>query len=214
MVISRNAYIELIRRQIYGSQPSNDAEITKGLVNRWLNIAAAAAAKQNYRDNISLDGITSVNNSFYTTFKGLVPTKDEQFLWKITLPQIPLGIGAVDGVTTCVFKDAATGQISYPVVLLSENQKSFQKGRRQIPNKLIGYPEGKYIYVLSTLLLSAYTATVTMISSGDGDDLTSTVNIPDDYFPFICDFIRNQLTIQRQMPQDVTNDGLDAVTTT
>lgn len=214
MVISRNAYIELIRRQIYGSQPSNDAEITKNLVNRWLNIAAAAAAKQNYKDNILLDGISTVNNSFYTTFKGIVPTQDEQFLWKITLPQIPLGIGAVDGVSTCVFKDAATNQISYPVVLLSENQKSFQKGRREIPNKLIGYPEGKYIYVLSTIILSQYTATVTMVSSGDGDDLTSTVNIPDDYFNFICDFIRTQLMIQRTTPQDVTNDGADLIQTT
>lgn len=214
MVISRNAYIELIRRRIYGSQPSNDAEITKGLVNRWLNIAAGAAAKQNYRDNVALDGITCVNNSFYTTFKGIVPTKDEQFLWKVTLPQIPLGIGAVDGVSTLVFKDAATGQVSYPVVLLGENQKSFQKGRREIPNKLIGYTEGKYAYVMSTIQLSQYTATVTMISSGDGDDLTSTVNIPDDYFPFICDFIRTQLMAQRAVPVDVQNDGLDSIVTT
>lgn len=204
----------MVRRQIYGDQPSDDANITTNLVNRWLNIATANAAKQNYKENIALDGIQYVNNSFYTTFKSIAVTKDENFLWKVTLPQIPLGIGETSGISTVVFKDAATNQISYPVVLLSQNQVSFQKGMRNIPNKLLGYSEGKYVYVLSTLLLSAYTATVTMISSGDGDDLTSTVNIPDDYFPIIVEYLKQQLMFQRQTPQDVTNDGSDIIQTT
>ena len=214
MVTSRKAYIEMVRRQIYGDQPSNDANITVNLVNRWLNFAAAAAAKQNSRDNLSIDGINTINNSFYTTFKSISISQDENFLWKVTLPQIPLGIGNVEGISTLVIKDAATNQISYPVVLMSENQKSFQRGMRAIPNKLLGYPEGKFVYILSTLLLNDYTATVTMVSSGDGTDLTSTVNIPDDYFPFICDWMRTQLLTQRQVPVDVTNDGLDATQTT
>ncbi len=214
MVISRNAYIELIRRHIYGDQPSNDANITKGLVNRWLNFATAAAAKQNNKDNLAIDGINYINNSFYTTFKGIAISQDENFLWKVTLPQIPLGIGTSEGVSTLVVKDAATNQISYPIILMSQNQVSFQRGMRAIPNKLLGYSEGKYIYILSTLLLSDFTATVTMVSGGDGSDLTSTVNIPDDYFPFICDWMRNQLMFQRQVPQDVTNDGSDIIQTT
>ena len=214
MVISRRAYIEMVRRQIYGEQPSNDSNITTNLVNRWLNIATANAAKQNYKENIALDGIQYVNNSFYTTFKSIAVTKDENFLWKIELPQIPLGIGETSGISTVVFKDSTTNQISYPVVLLSQNQVSFQKGMRSIPNKLLGYSEGKYVYVLSTLLLSAYTATVTMVSGGSGDDLTSTVNIPDDYFPIIVEYLKQQLMFQRQMPQDVTQDGSDIIQST
>lgn len=214
MLTTRRAYIELIRRQIYGSQPSNDAEITAGLVNRWLNFAIAAAAKENNKQNMAIDGVSYVNNSFYTIYKGLAVTKDEQFLWKIELPQIPLGLGTSEGISTCEFKDAATGQISYPLIMLSENQRSYQKGMRPIPNKVLGYSQGKYIYAMSTIQLSQYTASVTMISGGDGSDLSSTLNIPDDYFPFICDFIRTQLLIQRQVTQDVTNDGLDAITTT
>lgn len=66
--MNRRTYIELIRRQIYGSQPSADAEITVGLVNKWLDIAIAAAAQQNYKGNIALEGISYVNNGFYTTF--------------------------------------------------------------------------------------------------------------------------------------------------
>lgn len=214
MVISRRAYIEMIRRQIYGQQPSNDAEITVGLVNRYLNVGIAIAAKQNNKENIALEGINYVNNSFYTTFKTISVTKDENFLWKIELPQIPLGIGTTEGVSTVVLKDATTNQISYPVVLMSQNQLSFQKGMRSIPNKLLGYSEGKYVYILSTLLLSEYTATVTLISGGDGSDLTSTVNVPDDYFNTIVEWMKQQLMFQRSVPVDSQNDGLDAITTT
>ena len=214
MVTSRKAYIELIRRQIYGDQPSNDSNITIGLVNYWLNYAAAFAAKQNNKENIALDGVSYINNSFYSTFKGIAITQDEQFLWRLTLPQIPLGIGNTDGISQVLIKDAATNQRSYPIVLMSQNQLSFQRGMKEIPNKLLGYSEGKYIYVLSTILLSDYTASVTMVSSGDGTDLTSTVNIPDDYFPIIVQFMREQLMFQRTTPQDNTNDGADVVQTT
>ena len=212
--MTRKALIELIRRQVYGSQPSNDAELTVNLVNRWLDFAIATAAKQNYKENIAIDGISFVNNSFYTTFKGIAVTKDEQFVWKITLPQIPIGIGATEGISTVVFKDADTAQISYPVILISENQRSFSKGMRNIPNKLVGYPQGGYVYVESTLQLSNYTATVTMISGGTSTDLTSTVNVPDDYMPIIVEYMKQQLMFQRNVVQDVQNDGLDAIRTT
>lgn len=212
--MNRRTYIELIRRQIYGSQPSADAEITVGLVNKWLDISIAAAAQQNYKGNIALEGISYVNNGFYTTFKDIAVTKDENFLWKIALPQIPVGIGENDGVPILVFKDAANNQLSQNVVWLTQNQRSFNSGRRQIPNKLLAYQEADYIYILSTITLSQYTASVTMISGGTSTDLTSTINVPPDYFTVIVDYMKTQLMFQRQMPQDVQNDGLDAIKTT
>jgi len=212
--MNRRTYIELIRRQIYGSQPSDDAEITVGLVNKWLDISIAAAAQQNYKGNIALEGISYVNNGFYTTFKNIAVTKDENFLWKVALPQIPVGIGENDGVPILVFKDAANNQLSQNVVWLTQNQRSFNSGRRQIPNKLLAYQEADYIYILSTITLSQYTASVTMISGGTSTDLTSTINVPPDYFTVIVDYMKTQLMFQRQMPQDVQNDGLDAIKTT
>lgn len=210
----RRTFIEQIRRQIYGGQPSDDAEITVGLVNIWLDQAIGIAAKTNYTDSLKLDGIAYVNNSFYTKFKGLTVAQDEQFLWKITLPQIPLGIGYSQGLETLVFKDANSKELSYPVVWLSENQLSYQRGMRGIPNKLLAYSEGQFVYVMSTLLLSQYTAQVTMISGGDSTDLDSTINVPPDYLPTMVEYIKQQLLFERMQPVDATNDGLDAVKTT
>ena len=85
---------------------------------------------------------------------------------------------------------------------------------RTIPNKLIGYPQGGFVFVESTIQLSDYTATVTMVSGGLSSDLTSTVNVPDDYMPVIVQYVQQQLMFQRQVPQDVTNDGSDIIKTT
>jgi hypothetical protein len=207
--MTRLTFIERVRRQIYNGLPPQDATITIGLVNNYLNDAIALAAKQNYKENIAVDGISYINNSFYTTFKGIAVTKDENFLWKIQLPQIPLGIGTSEGISTVEFKDTATGQISYPAVWLSENQRSYQKGMRQIPNKVLAYSQGEFVFALSTIILSQYTATITMVSGGSDTNLQSTLNVPDDYFGVMMQYLQSQLLLEKAQPVDVTNDGID-----
>src|SRR6266496_6346701 len=95
-------FIERALRQIYGGHPSDDATITINLVNVWLDDAIAVAAKKNYTDSIAIEGIAYVNNSFYTTYKGLTLSEDEFGIWKIILPQIPFGIGQNEGVSTVI----------------------------------------------------------------------------------------------------------------
>ena len=207
--MNRKTYIEMVRRQIYGGQPADDATITVGLVNKWLDIAIAAAAKQNNKDNITIDGISYINNSFYTIFKGLSVTKDENFLWKIELPQLPLGIGTSEGISTLEFKDPTTGEIAYPAVMMSENQRSFQRGVRMIPNKILAYSQGEFIYALSTLILSPYTASVTMVSGGNSNDLSSTINVPNDYFTLIVEYLKQQFAYSLNVKVDGANDGRD-----
>lgn len=212
--MTRKAFIEMFRRQIYGGQPSSDASITVGLVNVWLEQAIAVAAKTNYTDSIKLDGIAYVNGSFYTTYKSLSVSSDEQFLWKITLPHLPFGLGTDEGVSTLKFKDSDSNQISQSVIWLTQSQKSYYQSMRPIPNKILAYSEGTFVYAISTILLSQYTAHVTMISGGDKTDLNSTLNCPSDYFPIMLQYLQQQLLLEKAQPVDVANDGLDAQRTT
>ena len=106
----RRVFIEMIRRQIYGGQPNDDAEITPNLVSKWLDFGIAAAAEKNQKDNLMLDGIAYVNNSFYTTFKSLAITNDSFGVWKVELPQIPLGLGSSNGLPTLLIKDSTSPQ--------------------------------------------------------------------------------------------------------
>lgn len=210
--MTRRTFIEQIRRLMYGDQPPAEANITVGLVNAWLNQGIGVAARKNYLDSIQLDGISYVNNSFYTKFSDIAVTADEQFLWKVELPQLPIGIGNSEGISKLQFKDSDSNQISQTVVFLTQNQTTYFNGMTPIPNKLLAYSQGKYVYIVSTIMLSSYTANVTMVSGGLSTDLDSTLNVPDDYIPVIIEFLKQQLMFQRTVPRDNVDDGIDSST--
>lgn len=204
----RGTFIERCLRQIYGQQPTDDANISYNLVNVWLNDAIGLAAKTNYKENIQVDGIDYVNNGFYTTFKALAIVQDERFLFKITLPEIPLGLGKTKGVSTIQAKDK-NGNLSLPWIPISEDQKGYIQNMRPIPNKILYYPEGTFCYAISPLSLWQYTASVSMISGGDSTDLDSILNVPPEYYPVMTDYIMKQLAFEQSRPQDNAKDGAD-----
>lgn len=206
--MTRGQFIEQNLRQLYGQQPSDDASITDLLVNQWINQAVAVAAKTNAKENIQIDGIDYVNNGFYTTFKALAIIQDENFLYKLTLPEIPLGLGRTKSISTIQAKDA-NGNLSLPWIPISEDQKGYYQSMRLIPNKTLYYPEGIFVYAISILPLYTYTGTVSMISGGDSTDLDSVLNVPPEYFPVMTDFIMKQLAFEQSRPQDNANDGQD-----
>lgn len=208
--MTRQAYIERILRLIYNGQPSEDSNITIGLVNNWLGDGLAIAAKQNYVESIKMDGVAYVNNSFSTTFSGIAVTSDDtnNLGYKISLPQIPLGLGKNEGINTLRFKDD-TGFISQSVIWLSANQVGYADSMRQIPNKIKAYNEGSVVRLTSTLPLYLYTATVSMVSGGDSTDLNSQINAPDDYFPVVTEYIKAQLLLEKAQVPDTSNDGSD-----
>lgn len=208
--MQRYEYCERLQREIYGEQPRDDASISINLINSYLDTAIGVAAKQNYRDTSAMEGVGYVNNSFYTTFKGLAVSLDESFLWKITLPQIPFGIGANQGVSTLVLKDS-NNRPSLECVPLTENQRTYYRSMKPIPNKTLYYTEGTFAYIISTLFLNPYTATVTMMSGGDRTDLTSTLNVPADYIPILDQYIRSILIQERHAPKTTENNGEDDI---
>jgi hypothetical protein len=206
--MTRSQFIEQILRQVYGTYPSDDSSITPMLVNQYIDQAIAFAAKNNYTDNLRLDGVAYVNNSFYTTFKGLTITRDERNLWKVTLPQIPVGIGANEGISTFYLKDT-TGQLSQPLIPLTENQKTYFQQLQTPPFKTLYYVEGSNAFIVTTSILTGYTASVTLVSGGDSTDLTSTLNVPGDYVPVMIEYIQKQLLLMKTTPRDLANDGTD-----
>jgi hypothetical protein len=210
--MTRQALIEQIRRQVYGSQPSDDANVTTGLVNQLISQGIGIAAKQCYKESIQLDGVGYVNNSFYSTYKGLTVSLDEPFIWKVTLPQIPIAIGKNEGISTLQLK-SNSGEISKPVVWLSQDQVTYFQSLQQPTGKVLAYQQGDHVYIYSALILNQYTASVTIISGGDSSNLSSTLNIPDDYIPGIVDYVVKSLSQARLQIQDAANDGSDAIRT-
>lgn len=207
--MTRNQFIERSLRQIYNGYIPQDAEITFGLINVWLQDAIAVAAKTNYTDSLKLDGVGYVNNSFYTTFKNLPIIEDEQFLWKVSLPQIPFGIGHTEGISVFKLKGDKKPNLTLPLIPLTQDQLTFYQNLPPIKDKVLYYYEGSSAYILSPIILSNYTASITMISGGDATDLNSELNVPADYFPVMVEYIKQQLLVPKQMPKDLANDGRD-----
>src|SRR5574342_575881 len=210
---TRRQYIERILRQVYGGFPTDDSEITDNLVNVWLNDALAAAAKLNYTESIRMDGIAYINNSFYSTFKNLSFSKDSLFQYISTLPQVPVGLGKNEGINDLRFR-MLDGSYSYTAIPLSQNQKAYADMLPPIPNKILYWYEGDKIYVKSTLPISTMSTSLTMVSGGGSSNLDSVINVPEDYFDFITQYIQKNLIIQRNQPVDAQNDGADHVRTT
>ena len=207
--MTRYQLIERILRQIYNGQPSDDSNITYGLVNQWLNDAIGAAARKNYTDNIQIDGISYINNSFYTTFKNLDIEAEtvDNVTYRVDLPSIPVALGKNEGVSTLQFVgDKKTSQTAIP---LSMNQIAYQDQLRPIQNKITYWVEGKNIYVKSSIPLTSYKATIRMVSGGDSTNLNSTLIIPDDYMPVVVEYIKAQLAFEKSRPIDTANDGVD-----
>jgi len=206
--MTRYQIIERILRQVYGEQPTDDSNITTGLVNQWLNDGIAAAAKRNYAESIQVDGVAYVNNSFYTTFKSLPIASFEQFTYQVTLPHIPFGIGKNEGISSLTVV-GSNGNISYDGVPLSENQVTYYRNMPMIPNKILYYPEGTFAYILTPMILNSggFTARIKMVSGGDSTNLNSLLNVPDDYISYIIEYVSKMLIMERQQVKDIQNDG-------
>jgi hypothetical protein len=208
----RKQLIEQIIRLVYGSQPSDDASITPGLVNQMINQAIGTMARLSYKESIQLDGIGYINNSFYTTFKDITIFQDEQFTYRITLPQVPISLGKNEGISVLKLKDP-DGEVSRPVIWISQDQVGYYQSMPQIPNKILAYYQGNIAYMLSTLQLNEYKAQVTIVSGGDSNNLDSQLNVPDDFISGIVDMVVKSLVQSRAQIRDSANDGVDSIQT-
>lgn len=207
----RGAYLEMILMQIYGEKPTDDAEITFNLVNLYLNQAIGVAAKACYKEAIQLDGVAYVNNGFYSTFSGLVISSDDtdNLCYKLTLPEIPTGIGRNEGMAELRIKDT-NGFTSLPVITVSISEWGYADSMRPIPNKILGLQEGNLVRMKTSLILTGFTGTAKLISGGVPSELNSELIVPPDFFPIITQYIREQLILERSIVPDLQNDGQDS----
>lgn len=209
--MTRGQFLEQALIQIYGQIPTDDAETTIEMINAvLLPEAIAVAAKQCYTEAIQIDGIGYVNNGFYTTFSGLAIVTDDSdnLCYKLTLPEIPPGIGHSNGISALRFKDD-NGFVSQSAIPLSMSQQAYAGRMRSIPNKILYWQEGGTLRMKSTLPMWSYTAVIKMISGGDGNDLNSELNVPPDYHPTMIQYLQQQLGLVRATQPDLQNDGID-----
>lgn len=207
--MTRKVLIEQIRRMMYGSIPTDDANVTEKEINLYINEGIAYMAKINYTDAIKLDGIETVADSFYATFKNLAITRDSDTgYYSLTLPQVPLGLSRGYGISTVTFP-TSTGLAKSPIPI-SPRELDYIDNLKQPPSKIFYWAEGKKLWFKSYTNLVGKFAIVRMVST-ETTDLDAEINVPQEYITDIINLVMNQLRTRKGTPQDSTNDGLDKV---
>lgn len=205
--MTRKVLIEQIRRLYYGGTPSDDANLTENEVNVYINQAIAYFAKVNYSDAINLDGIETVGDAFYSTFKNLPITRDNDTgYYSTTLPHPPLGLARGYGISTVTFP-VSTGLAKAPTPI-SPREVDYIEQVKLPPSKIFYWAEGNKLWFKSYTNLVGKFAIVRMITA-ENSDKTAELNVPAEYISDIINWIMNQLRVRKGMPEDTTNDGLD-----
>ena len=205
--MTRKVLIEQIRRMLYGGVPTDDANITEKEINLYINEALAYMAKVNYTDSIKLDGVETVSDVFYLTFKNLAITRDtDTGYYSLDLPQVPLGLARGYGISTVTFP-TATGLAKSPIPI-SVRELDYMDNLKQPPSKIFYWPEGKKLWFKSYTNLVGRLAIVRMVST-ENSDMEAELNVPQEYITDIINLVMGQLRPRKATPQDSTNDGLD-----
>lgn len=205
--MTRKVLIEQIRRIFYGGVPNDDASLSEKEVNTYINEAIAYMAKVNYTDAIKLDGIETVADSFYATFKNLAITKDNDTgYYSLDLPQVPLGLARGYGISTVTFP-TSTGLAKSPIPI-SVRELDYIDQLKQPPSKIFYWAEGKKLWFKSYTNLVGRFAIVRMVST-ETSDLDAEINVPQEYITDIINMVINQLKIRKGTPEDNVNDGVD-----
>jgi len=205
--MTRIFFIERILEQLYGGKSPDSRSISHNLVNSFLNDGIAIMAKESYKENLKLDNIAYVNNSFYTSYKNLaIITGDNSNEYQSILPQIPIGIGRNEGIASAQIKVSSV--LSRPVIILTPAQWNMFDLLPQ-PTGIPCLPEGNKLLFKSTLGLNIYTVSIRMISGGDSTDLTSIINVPDEWFDALNTYVLNKLLLERSQPKVNENTGID-----
>ena len=208
--MTRNELIAQIRRMYYGGMPDESASLRPLEVNMYISQALAYVAKINYTDSIKLDGVETVSDAFYSTFKNLALTLDSDTgYWYATLPHPPLGLSRGYGISSVTFP-VSTGMAKAPIPI-SPREIDLIDNMKKPPSKIFYWAEGGRLYFKSPYYnLNAKTPIVRMVSH-ENSDLNAELNVPGEYIADIITWVMGQLNIRKQMPADSIKDGLDKI---
>ena len=199
--MNRSQFIELVRRNYYNGIPSSDAELTPEEVDLYVDAAVGRAVTINYREAIELDGIETIGDVFYSTFKGFTISKDNDTgYYYFDLPQAPLASKRGYNIATLTFP-VSSGLAKAPIQV-SVKELDYMDQLPTPPSKIFFWPEGKRLYMKSYINLIGKAPIVRMVSPKIDE-------IPEYYIASAMDRIMGQLRIKKQTPQDLANGGVD-----
>jgi hypothetical protein len=204
--MTRKNIIEQIKRSYYGGLPSEDHDLTDNEVNIYLNQAAAQLTVASMRGSIEIDGVESLADGFYATFKNIDILKDtDTNLYYMTLPQVPVGVKRGHGISSVFFPTGAG--VSNQPMEVSPREVEYMDMLRLPNNKIFWWTEGDRMWFKSNVNLLGKKGIVRMVSTSGG--LDDTLYLPPEFITQAVASVSEMLRVRKGMPKDLANDGID-----
>lgn len=203
----RAVLAERIQRTLAGGMPTDDFDISLELINTYISDAIAFAAKKAYAESIELDGIESLPDGFYTTFKNIEIKKDNDLeLYYCELPAAPYGIPRGHDITNVTVTGFTGG--SQHALPIKAYELSLMEQQRFIPKRIYYYLDGKKMWMKAQYVLDGKRVRIRMASPAN-TGLDAELDVPLDMIGDIETYILQRLAPQATTPQDNSNDGLN-----
>lgn len=197
--------IELIINDYSAGMQHDDSELTPEEVSLWLKPALATAIEQKYKQDAEIESITYMNDAYYATFKNRTVSRDSDTgYYYFTLPQIPLGLPKGVSIAGVYFK-SSEGQLTETVIQIAPQEIDVMNGLVAPKNKIYGWAEKSTFYMKSYKVLTSLNAIVRMVTSSP---ISDTDEIPDNIALAAADIVIRRIRT-RNIPQDISNDGVD-----
>jgi hypothetical protein len=187
-------------------RPSDDFTITENEIALWVSHGIAAAAMEAYKQAVNVDGIETVPDGFYTTFKNIPLTEDtDTGYFYATLPSKAYGLPRGYDITRVALM--GTGKLSRDLVRVSPIQIPIYNFLPKPKNSIFFWPEGNKIIVETFTSLSGKKLLVTM--AGENSDMDEEIAISEDQIKYIVEYVMRWFMPTLAIPQDNSNDGIN-----
>jgi hypothetical protein len=204
----RKELAEKIQRRVVGGLATDDTDISLELINVHITDAIALMAKKNYSDSIELEGIEGLADGFYSTFKNIPISKDEDLgLYYCDLPQAPYGIARGHDITNFSVTGFTSG--SQQALRIKGSDLALMEQQRYVPKRIYYFLDGKKAWLKTEYVLDNKKVRIRMASPSENADLDSELNVPLEYIPDIINYVISILVPEEQSPKDISNDGLN-----
>ena len=205
--MTRANVIDMIRSMIYGGMPPDSAEITKPLVNSYLNAALGLVIKKNYQERYAVDQVGSVADGFYMTLSPYTLSLDSATgYYTFQLPTLPISIS--DNVSTSdVFVVLKTGiKKECSRITRRELQVMFE-----LPldlSEIYYWVEGNNTYLWSQNNISGLSVYV-RVPYSESTDINSLFNCPSDMIGDVIQFVLTFLGVEAKSPSMNNNENVE-----
>lgn len=204
MILTRRAICEQIQRRLANGTPSADFEPVIDEINSWLNHGIPAAALKSYADSVQLDGVESVPDGFYVTFRKIpVSMEDGIGLFKASLPATPYGMPRGYDISAAWLM--TSGRLGQSMIRIDEKHIGMYRDMPRPMNSILFWVEGATMYIDSPIDLSSKVLAIRMAAAtGELDD---PISMPPDYLGYLIEYVMRNFAPSVNQPQDTVNDG-------